>query len=179
MTPARRLSDLVIAPGGFCPSPPVRRGKPKLTANIEPKSAGSYTQSLPSLPPAHFSLPFFFPLLHFSPPETPPLPPTVPPANSSALVSPSRAPESDAKASLVSAAPPQALWERVGGGDRAEPRGEIERKANPIGQAAAMGTGGCGCIVMVTAVCSQDDPPVEKRVAGKPPRIPRLDSLPF
>lgn len=70
--------------------------------------------SVPSTRPLLAS--FFFPLLHFSPPETPPLPPTVPPANSSALVSPSRAPESDAKASLVSAAPPQALWERVGGG---------------------------------------------------------------
>lgn len=116
VAPARRLSDLMIAPGGFLmmrPSPPVRGGNPKLNANIEPKSAGSYTQSLPPFHPATSR--FLFPLLHFSPPETPPLPPTVPPANSSTPVFP-RAPESDAEASLVSAAPPQALWKSVGGG---------------------------------------------------------------
>lgn len=37
-----------------------------------------------------------------------------------------------------------------------------------------METGGCGCIVIVTAVCRQGDPPVEKRAPGKPPRIPCL-----
>lgn len=114
VAPARRLRGLVVALGGFLmvrASPPMRGGHPTLPANIEPESAGSYTQSLPPLSPP--TPRFLFPLLHFSPPETPPLPPTVPPANSSTLVFP-RAPKSDAKASFFSAAPPHARLESVG-----------------------------------------------------------------
>ncbi|KAG3258557.1 hypothetical protein H1C71_028259, partial [Ictidomys tridecemlineatus] len=91
VAPLPLLRYLLVALGGFLrihPSSPARGGNPSLTRNIEPKSTGSYTQSLPPVFPLHPISLFLFPLLHSSPPETPLLPPTVPPANPSILVFP-------------------------------------------------------------------------------------------
>lgn len=167
----RLLSSQLEALGGFLPthpSSPARGGNSSLTRNIEPKSTWSYTQCLPpSFHSTDFSLPFSIPLLF-------PTGNVAPSSYSSARPSlharlPSRPRVTRRTPSFLRPRPLHAgrLLERV----RWSP-GRKRKETNRIGLAAAMATGGCSCIVIVTNVSRPGDPPLANGFPGRCPGFP-------